>query len=83
MQLYTQKYTRGVITSKYIITLVLIITVKSGILQNIRKKDDIETTKIITTGKNPNAYIQRTEVSEVQQKPEEIKFKISQVHNHC
>ena len=79
MQLYTQKYTRAVITSEYIITLILIITYTT----KYKKKDNIETTKIITTGKNPNAYIQRTEVSEVQQKPEEIKFKISQVHKHC
>ena len=29
-------------------------------------------------GKNPTAYIQRTKVNKVEQKPEEIKFKISQ-----
>ena len=33
------------------------------------------TTKTITTGKSPNAYIQRTKVNEVEQTPEEIKFK--------
>ena len=42
-----------------------------------KKKDDIETTKTITTGKIPNAYIQRTKVNEVEQTPEEIKFKVS------
>ena len=43
-----------------------------------KKKDAYETTKTITTRKNPYAYIQRTEVNELEQKPEEIKFKISQ-----
>ena len=43
-----------------------------------KKKDDVETTKTVTMGKNPKAYIQRTEVNEVEQKPEEIKFNISQ-----
>ena len=39
-------------------------------------------------GKNSNAYIQRTGVNKVEQKPKEIKFKISQplpkkgCHNH-
>ena len=41
-----------------------------------KKKDDVETTKTITTGKNSKAYIETTEVNKIKQKPAEIKFKI-------
>ena len=43
-----------------------------------KKKDYVETTKTITLAKNPKAYFQRTKVNKVEQKSEEIKFKISQ-----